>query len=97
MDKCIENVIEFSKGQDNATVTLSQGRYKTRIRKLAKKYPEYCRIIAENKDGSLCAHIPTAWIRINPVRQLTEEQKAKQADVLHGNISYTDKKQGKSS
>lgn len=42
MDRCIENVIEFLENQQRATVTFSQGRYKTRIRKLAKARPEEC-------------------------------------------------------
>lgn len=33
----MENVIEFLTGQKRATVTLSQGRYKTKIEKLADR------------------------------------------------------------
>ena len=77
----VENAIEFIKDQKRATVTFSQPRYITRIKKLAEKYPEECEIVAINKSTgegeSICAHIPTAWIRITPpaVRELTEEQK----------------------
>lgn len=76
-----ENAIEFIKHSARATVTFSQGRYISRIKKLAEKYPEDCEIVALNKSTgegeSICAHIPTAWIRITPpaVRELTEEQK----------------------
>lgn len=76
-----ENAIEFIKHSERATVTFSQGRYISRIKKLAEKYPEECEIVAINKSTgegeSICAHIPTAWIRITPpaVRELTEEQK----------------------
>lgn len=75
MDNCIENVIEFIKDEKRATVTFSQGRYKSRIRKLAADHPEECRIIAENKDGSLCAHIPVSWVKISPPREISEEQR----------------------
>lgn len=75
MDRCIENVIEFLENQERATLTFSQGRYKTRIRKLAKEHPQECQILAENKDGSLCAHVPTSWVKIIPPRQLSEEQR----------------------
>ena len=71
-----ENAIEFEKDCQRATVTFSQGRFKTRIRKLAEKKPEDCQIIAENQDGSLCAHIPVGWIRINPPKELSEKQRA---------------------
>lgn len=76
----IENAIEFIKDQDRATVTFSQGRYKTRIKNLAKSHPEECEIVAENKDGSLYAHIPVSWIRINPGKNLTEEEKERMVE-----------------
>lgn len=75
MDRCTENVIEFLGNQQQATVTFSQGRYKTRIRKLAEARPEECQIVAESADGSICAHIPTAWVRIAPSPTRTEAQK----------------------
>lgn len=90
MDYCIENVIEFIKDEKRATVTLSQGRYKSRVRKLAAEHPEECQILAENKDGSLCAHIPVSWIRFNPGVKLTEEQKQQKADVLRRNLLQND-------
>lgn len=80
-----ENVIEFLKGHNKTTITFSQGRYKTRIKKLAEKFPEECNIIAENQDGSICAHIPVTWVRIKPIMSLTEEQRRAIANRLHGN------------
>ena len=75
MDKCTENVIEFLVSEARATVTFSQGRYKSRIRKLATERPEECEIVAENQDGSICAHIPVSWVKINPDRDISNEQK----------------------
>ena len=86
-----ENAIEFLKDQKRATVTFSQGRYISRIKKLAEKYPDKCEIVAINKfpgEGEvICAHVPTAWIRIQPpaVRDLTEEQKEELTNRLRGN------------
>lgn len=70
MDRCKENMIEFLEDEQRATVTFSQGRYKSRIRKLATDRPAECQIVAENTDGSLCSYIPVAWIKINPTKQL---------------------------
>ena len=84
MDRCIENVIEFIRDENVATVTFTQGRYRSRIKTLAEKYPEECEVVAENPDGSICAHIPVKWIRINPGRDLTEEQREEIAKRLHG-------------
>lgn len=75
MDKCIENVIEFLKDGQRATVTFSQGRFKSRIKKLAAERPEECQIMAENQDGSMCAHIPVSWIKISPLRVVSEKSR----------------------
>ena len=70
-----ENVVEFPLNADTATVTFCQQRFITKIRKLAEKYPDECRITHENKDGSIVAHIPVKWIKISKVeRHLSEEQ-----------------------
>lgn len=82
MDRCMENVIEFLENQERATVTFSQGRYKTRIQRLAVERPEECQIVAENKDGSLCTHVPVAWVRIMPTPQLTDEQREQKARAI---------------
>lgn len=76
----VENVIEFTKDSERASVTFCQGRYKSRIKKLAADRPEECQIVAENTDGSMCAYIPVAWIKINPTKQLSEEQRKEIAE-----------------
>ena len=70
-----ENVLEFPKNGETATVTLCKPRYISRIRELAEERPVQCQIVAENTDGSIVAHIPSEWIRINPDRILTDEQR----------------------
>ena len=74
MGETKENVIEWIKDNPIATVFFTQKRMKTRIRKFAKEIPEECQIVAENADGSLCAHIPVRWIKISPVRKVSEKQ-----------------------
>lgn len=70
-----ENTIEFEKDGKTATLSLSQGRYKSRIRELAKSHPEECEIVVDNKDGSMCAHVPVAWVKITPPRNISEEHR----------------------
>ena len=82
MDRCIENVIELLENQERATVTFSQGRYKNRIKKLASEHPGECEIVAENTDGSLCAHVPVSWVKIIPTPQLTDEQRERKAEAM---------------
>ena len=61
-------------------------RYITKIHKLAEKYPEQVRIIAEpeNNDGCIYAELPTSWLRIQPPvkRNLTDEQREQIAQRL---------------
>lgn len=72
------NGIEFLKDSKTATVQFCQGRYKSRIRKLA-----------ENPDGTLLAHISVEWIWINPGVVLTEEQKQKKVETMLRNRNQT--------
>jgi len=46
------------------------------------EYQRYCinRLVAKNTDGSLCAHIPVAWIRISPPAARTEAQRKEIAE-----------------
>ena len=87
MNGCNENAIEFMTNGTKATLTFSQGRYKSVIRKLSEKHPDDCQIIADNEDGSICAHVPVAWIRISPPKQHTEEQRQQMRERLSHNIS----------
>lgn len=79
----VENAIEFIKDSNRATVSFSQGRYITRIKKLAAERPEECEIVAENKDGSICAHVPVAWVKIAPPKQYTDEYQQQLAERLN--------------
>lgn len=91
-----ENCIEFQLNEDTATVTFCQQRFITKIRKLAEKFPDECEIVAENKDGSIMAHIPVKWIRIsNLSKNLTDEQREEIAERFK-NIQDKGRKQSKS-
>lgn len=71
-----ENAIEWLKGRKTATVTLAGGTsLNTRVRKLAKSKPDKCQITDENEGGTIVAHIPVSWIKINPGPELTEAQR----------------------
>lgn len=81
-----ENVIEFLRNQDVATVTFCQPRFVNKVKALAKHYPEEVKITAENEDGSLVAHIPTRWIYLKAPRQLTEEERQALSDRAKKNF-----------
>lgn len=76
MENLNENVIEWLLNESQVTVTLSQRKYITKVKRLAEKYPDEVKIVYTNKDGSIVAHLPLSAIKINivPKRELTEEQ-----------------------
>jgi len=71
-------------------------RYITKIHKLAEKYPEQVRIIAEpeNNDGCIYCELPTSWLKIQPPRKLdlTDEQR-EELSVRMKKISMLNQKQ----
>lgn len=79
-----ENVISWIRNAEMATVSFSQGRYVSKIKKLAEKYPDKVQVISENKDGSILAHIPVKAIKISIIegRELTEEEKERSREVF---------------
>ena len=82
-----ENAIEWLKGRKVATVTLAGGTaLNTRVKKLAKSKPDKCQIRDTNENGTIVAHIPVSWIRINPGVEYTEEQRAEM--VARGKAAY---------
>ena len=79
-----ENVIEWIKDSSVATITFSQGRYISKVKKLAEKYPDRVQITKENADGTIVAHIPVSAIKINIIeRNLSEEQRQIAAERLN--------------
>lgn len=86
-----ENVIEFERDSKTATVTFCQGRYISRIKKLAERFPDDVEIISDGK--SLVAHIPSRWIKINPPKQLdlSDERREELAERLRNlrNTEYS--------
>ena len=82
-----ENAIEWINGQDMVTVTLSQGRYISKVKKLAEKFPDEVKIVKENSDGTILAHIPLNYIKINRAsRDLTEEEREELAERARNNF-----------
>ena len=84
MDKMNECVIEWIKGDDTACVTMpNQTRLKGRIMKLSAEHEEVDYTL--NQDGSICATIPSSWVKINPKRTVTEQGRKVMAENLAKN------------
>ena len=60
-----ENCIEWLNGQDVVSVTLSQKRLISKVKKMAEKHPDSVVILAENADGSIFAHLPLKAVKLS--------------------------------
>ena len=84
-DNCQDNCIEWLTGQKEVSITFSQKKYINKLKKYARDHPAEVKIISENNDGSICAHIPLSWIKVSPPRkgrEMSEEEKAMMAERL---------------
>lgn len=82
-----ENVIDWLTGDDKVTLSLTQEKYRNRIKKLAEQYPDEVDYMV-NSDGSVFAHVPVSWLKISPPRkvELTEEQREERRARFLANI-----------
>ena len=60
-----ENCIEWLNGQNVVSVTLSQKRLVSKVKKMAEKHPDLVTILAENEDGSIFAHLPLKAVKLS--------------------------------
>lgn len=61
-----ENCIEFLSGEHYCTVTFTNRKHTSRIKKLYEERKDEFKYIKENDDGSICAKIPLKWVKVNP-------------------------------
>ena len=84
-DEIRETCLDHQFGAIYATLSSAEYPVVNRMKKLAEKYPDDVQIVAKNKDGSICVHVPWKWVSIRRPRQvnLTEEQKREMAVRLN--------------
>ena len=71
-----EFCIEWLKGDEYAGVTVPSGTaLKSKLMRYAQERPDEVKLMAENKDGSACFHIPISYVKVSPPRKVSEEQK----------------------
>lgn len=76
MDSMNEFCIEWIKGAEYAGIIVPSGTaLKSKILKLAENNPDEVKIIAENNDGSVFAHVPVKYVKISPPKKISDEQK----------------------
>ena len=72
-----ENCVEFLNNQKIMTVSFCSQKWITKIEKLSQSNPDDVEIIAENKDGSICARLPIKYLKISAPRKVSDEQRQK--------------------
>lgn len=79
-----ENALEWLVGDESVTVTLYRGRLQNRILRLAEEHPDEVAVVCrpEENNGFLFAHIPLKWLRIQPPKQMSEEQRERAKERL---------------
>lgn len=75
-----ENCVEFLNNQKTMTVSFCSQKWITKIKKLSQSNPDDVEIIAENKDGSICARLPIKFLKISAPRKVSDEQRQKASE-----------------
>lgn len=91
-----ENCIEFLTGEDRATLTLTQRSMITKFKKLHSAHTTETDYI-QNRDGSICAHMPVSWIRFAAPAKLSDEEKERRRAVMAKNFERAPEKSGHNS
>ena len=70
-----ENCIEFLNNQHSITVSFCMPKWINKVNKLKEEHPDDVKILAENKDGSICAKLPIKYLKISAPRKVSDEQR----------------------
>ncbi len=75
MESNNENMIEFISGSHMATLSFTNRKHITRMKKLYESNKDDFKYFVENQDGSICCKVPLKWIKISPPKQVSDEQR----------------------
>ncbi len=75
-----ETIASFNEGEDDMSVYTHSPKLRRRLERLARERPGECRLYKVTHWGEAVGYyIPKSWLRINPTRLLTGEQRAAMA------------------
>lgn len=82
-----ETIVRFNEEEATAGVYTHNRALARKLRQLSETRPEECRIERIHHGGQAVDYtIPKAWVRINPTRIISEEQRAAMAERLMSNL-----------
>lgn len=79
-----ETVVGYIDSEKTASLCSGERKWINRILKLKAEHPDEIDIkeYPESNHGIMLAHFPKKWLKINPPRQMSDEQKAAAAERL---------------
>lgn len=79
-----ETVVGYIDSDKHASLCSGERKWINRILKLKEEHPDEIDIkeYPETNQGIILAHFPKKWLKINPPRQMSDEQKAVMAERL---------------
>lgn len=82
-----ETIVNFNEAEKTAGIYTHNKALRRKLERLAQERPEDCRLEKASHDGQAVDYIiPKAWIKINPPRKLTPEQKALRREIAKRTI-----------
>ena len=77
----LETIIRFDEADPQATIYTCNQRMKNRMKSIQEQRPEEVELIRED-EHSITYTFPKRWVKINPTRQLSQEEKERMAGRL---------------
>ena len=86
-----ETIIRFDEADLQATIYTCNQRMKNRMKSIQEQHPEEVKLIRED-EHSITYTFPKAWVKINPPRQLSTEEKERLSERMR-NARFASKSQ----
>lgn len=81
-----ETIVNFNEEEPTATVYTYNKSFQRKLQVLSEKFLKDVRLIADDQHGGVTYIIPKKWIKINPPRVMSEDQRQRQAERLKFNL-----------
>lgn len=82
-----ETIVLFNEEDATASCFTYNVKLINRLSRLVESRPDECKLAKDNGAGGLFFEFPKSWVRINPTRQYTDEQRAALAERMKANLS----------
>lgn len=70
-----ETAFDHQRGDDYWGISTGERKWINKLEKYSKSHPNDVKILANNTDGSIFAHVPNNWIKVSPPRKVSDEQR----------------------